>query len=58
MSASSFPNVKDIILPTFQNIASFISGINCEVYWFATISDNLYFLASDNIVTNDSVAKF
>lgn len=31
-SASSFPNVNAIVVPTLPKIASLISGISCEVY--------------------------
>ena len=57
-AASSYQRVNDMILPTFPKIAFLISSSNCEVYWFANIKDNLYFLASERIVAKDLVAKF
>jgi hypothetical protein len=50
--------VNENIVHTLPKIASLIVVSSCEVYWLATMSDNLYFLASESIVANDLVAKF
>jgi hypothetical protein len=50
--------VNEKIVQTLPNMASLIVVSSCDVYWLATMSDNLYFLASESIVANDLVAKF
>ena len=61
-SASVAPMRNKIMVPTFPKTASLIlvlfSVINCPIYWCAIVRFKRYFLASERIVANDSVAKF
>jgi hypothetical protein len=56
--ASSYPIVNENIDQILPKIASRIVSNNWLVYWFAIIRESLYFLASERIVANESVAKF
>jgi len=57
-SASSIPTLKAHIVPTFPNIAFFISSGNWSINWCVMVRFSLYFLASERIVVKSGVAKF
>ncbi len=57
--ASAAPTLKVIMVPIFPKTASLTPESSIWArYWFAIVNARRYFLASERILLNDSVAKF